>query len=169
MTRMLLAGAVEQRDTIDSAMLDTVLSEFQRDDEADEAPPARPRPDRAMPAPEAVARARFEAFGSDHPELDRELYRHATRRLAAAQEQLLLLGRKSALERLATFLIDLGKRQQKDRASLPRAVHLPMSRIEIADYLGLTKETVSRALAELKARSAFYKSLGSYPYEPVAG
>lgn len=98
------------------------------------------------------SRGRFHGFSTDHPQLEREIYRLAAHELAAAQAQLLLLGRKSALERVASFLLDLGKRQQKNGAGLPRSVSLPMSRIEIADYLGLTKETVSRVLAELKSR-----------------
>jgi len=97
-------------------------------------------------------RSRFNQFTDDHPELEREIYRLAAHELAAAQAQMLLLGRKSALERVASFLLDLGKRQQKGCSGLPQSVSLPMSRIEIADYLGLTKETVSRVFAELKSR-----------------
>ncbi|WP_300974988.1 cyclic nucleotide-binding domain-containing protein [Sphingomonas sp. LHG3406-1] len=98
------------------------------------------------------SRSRFHDFADEHPELEREIYRLAAHELAAAQAQMLLLGRKSALERVASFLLDLGKRQQKGCSGLPRSVSLPMSRIEIADYLGLTKETVSRVFAELKSR-----------------
>lgn len=71
--------------------------------------------------------------------------------LSAAQDRMLLLGRKSAMERMATFLLAMGERQSnasKDR----RDVHLPMSRSDIADYLGLTVETVSRILTQLKNR-----------------
>jgi CRP/FNR family transcriptional regulator len=58
-------------------------------------------------------------------------------------EMLVLLGKKSADERLATFLLNLSRRYQ-DRKLSPYEFNLPMSRMEIANYLGLTIETVSR-------------------------
>ncbi|MCW3796575.1 cyclic nucleotide-binding domain-containing protein [Sphingomonas sp. BN140010] len=95
-------------------------------------------------------RARFDEFVEEHPELERELYRKAAHELAAAQAQMLLLGRKSAAERLASFFLDLAARQQRLTAATSRFVDLPMCRADVADYLGLTKETVSRLLAQLK-------------------
>ncbi len=97
-------------------------------------------------------RARFSGFGETHPLLERELYSLAAHELAAAQAQMVLLGRKSALERVASFLLDLLRRQERYDGAEQHIVDLPMSRLEIADYLGLTKETVSRIFAELKRR-----------------
>jgi CRP/FNR family nitrogen fixation transcriptional regulator len=65
--------------------------------------------------------------------------------LRQTQDHLLLLGRKNALERLAAFLIEMTQRTGSDRS-----LQLAMPRHDIADYLGLTLETVSRMFAELK-------------------
>lgn len=83
------------------------------------------------------------------PALEAALLDRATHELAAAQNQMLLLGRKTALERIATFLLDLPGHDPA-RATAEGLVHLPMTRSEIADYLGLTIETVSRVLTKLK-------------------
>jgi CRP/FNR family transcriptional regulator, nitrogen fixation regulation protein len=69
--------------------------------------------------------------------------------LRQTQEHLLLLGRKNALERVAAFLLDTAKRTKS-----VSVVELAMARHDIADYLGLTLETVSRMIAELKERGA---------------
>ncbi len=71
----------------------------------------------------------------------------ALRRFARLQAHLVLLGRMSANERMASFLRDLLERQDGDRL-----IHLPMQRNDIADYLGMTFETVSRVLRVLKDR-----------------
>lgn len=65
--------------------------------------------------------------------------------LRQTQDHLLLLGRKNALERLAAFLIEMAHRTGSERS-----LQLAMPRHDIADYLGLTLETVSRMFAELK-------------------
>lgn len=65
--------------------------------------------------------------------------------LRQTQDHLLLLGRKNALERLAAFLLDMVR-----RSGSGRKLQLAMPRHDIADYLGLTLETVSRMFAELK-------------------
>jgi CRP/FNR family transcriptional regulator len=95
------------------------------------------------------SRARFDAFVEDHPRVERELYRLAAHELGMAQEQMILLGRKTALERVASFLLGLLKRQ-KERGVAGDTVALQMNRLDIADYLGLTKETVSRVFTSLK-------------------
>jgi CRP/FNR family nitrogen fixation transcriptional regulator len=63
-----------------------------------------------------------------------------------AQAHMLLLGRHTACERVAAFLLDFRK-----RAGGANAIDLPMSRQDIADYLGLTIETVSRTFTQLQA------------------
>jgi CRP/FNR family nitrogen fixation transcriptional regulator len=79
----------------------------------------------------------------------REMWLMTADHLRHAEDHLLLLGRKTALERLAAFLIEMD------------IVHgnsclfdLPMSRRDIADYLGLTLETVSRGFSELQKKQA---------------
>lgn len=95
-------------------------------------------------------RNRFDGFVEEHGAMERELYRVAAHELAAAQRQMVLLGRKTAAERVASFFLLLAGKVQKATGSPPRFIDLPMSRSDIADYLGLTKETVSRVLAALK-------------------
>ncbi|WP_424138700.1 helix-turn-helix domain-containing protein [Roseomonas chloroacetimidivorans] len=69
-------------------------------------------------------------------------------KLAAAQDRFILLGRRTATERVAAFLLDLAERGQGSAGT----VDLPMSRYDIADYLGLTAETVSRVLSTLRKK-----------------
>jgi CRP/FNR family transcriptional regulator len=69
--------------------------------------------------------------------------------LAETREQLLSLGRKSAIEKLATFLLRISRRNCREGEDEYR-LYLPMTRMEIADYLGLTVETVSRNFTRLK-------------------
>jgi len=88
---------------------------------------------------------RFDEFVDDHPPMERELYIAAARGLAIAQTQMLLLGRKTAAERMASFFLALSEREGGGDT-----IELPMSRSDIADFLGLTKETVSRVLADLR-------------------
>ncbi|TJW51123.1 MAG: cyclic nucleotide-binding domain-containing protein [Mesorhizobium sp.] len=82
------------------------------------------------------------ATGAD---ISRQLLPLALKGLTRAQEHLLVLGRQNAIERVAAFLVDMAERQ----GGL-RQVELPMSRMDIGDYLGLTIETVSRVFTRLK-------------------
>ena len=86
----------------------------------------------------------------DFPAMEARLLETACNELVAAQDQMLLLGRKTALERVASFLIA----RQRDVLGCHGpvdSIDLPMTRAEIADYLGLTIETISRTISKLKA------------------
>ncbi|HEV7371490.1 cyclic nucleotide-binding domain-containing protein [Arenibaculum sp.] len=97
-----------------------------------------------------LPRARLEALMEEDAALRRRLMLVTARELVAAQEQMLLLGRKNAREKICSFLIALSRRRERTHGDGTR-VHLPMSRADIADYLGLTIETVSRTISKLKA------------------
>jgi CRP/FNR family transcriptional regulator, nitrogen fixation regulation protein len=83
-------------------------------------------------------------MGSD-TQLAQDMTMGMMRSLVRAQNHMLLLGRKSALEKIATFLLDMAERTSGDDA-----LDLPMSRTDIADHLGLTIETVSRSFTQLE-------------------
>src|SRR5215468_4962185 len=79
------------------------------------------------------------------PGLARKLWAVTADELRFAQDQLLLLGRKTANEKVASFLLLLAEQQNADDE-----IDIPMTRSDIAAYLGLTIETVSRTLTRLK-------------------
>ena len=88
------------------------------------------------------SRTSFAQFIADKPHLLRRMNELAVRELSQAQDHMVLLGRRSAEEKVATFLIGW-----RDRLA---QVALPMSRQDIADFLGLTIETVSRTFTKLE-------------------
>jgi CRP/FNR family transcriptional regulator len=94
-------------------------------------------------------RPKLEALLAEIPALEHQLLGDVATELVAAQDQMLLLGRKTARERVASFLLMLSRRAERHgRPANP--VALPMSRADIADYLGLTTETVSRTITQLR-------------------
>jgi len=93
----------------------------------------------------AYRRCSLEALATRDQGLANQVIASMMRSLERAQDHMLLLGRKHALERIATFLLVLSERLTADGH-----VDLPMSRIDIADHLGLTIETVSRSLTQLE-------------------
>jgi len=97
-------------------------------------------------------RVRLEMLLRELPKLEQRLLGMASHELAAAQDQMVLLGRKSARERVASFLLMLAKatERQGPQADL---IAVPMTRSDIADYLGLTMETVSRSLTQLSSEN----------------
>lgn len=84
----------------------------------------------------------FERLIDEVPGFARRLLAVTSHELHAAQDQMVLLGRKSAAEKVASFLLMLPARQDD--------IDVPMTRGDIADYLGLTVETVSRTLTRLR-------------------
>ncbi len=83
------------------------------------------------------------------PVLHNELVQAALREIGAMQDHFMMLGRKSAAEKVASFLWVLSERVGLDQGQC-RLVSLPMNRADIADFLGLTTETVSRSLSQLR-------------------
>jgi CRP/FNR family transcriptional regulator len=95
-------------------------------------------------------RRRLRNLFTRFPALELNLLAATCNELVVAQAQMLLLGRKTAIERLATFLI--GWADPSMPIGAPDSIVLPMGRGDIADYLGLTIETVSRSLTLLRKR-----------------
>lgn len=91
-----------------------------------------------------VKRQSLEMVADNDLVVARNLLSMTTSNLQHAEDHMLLLGRKTSLERVAAFLIEMDK-----RLTAAGVMALPMSRRDIADYLGLTLETVSRALSRL--------------------
>jgi CRP-like cAMP-binding protein len=103
---------------------------------------------------EALTEARLQPYrialledGEGDPGLHRILLQHALREMSALQDHLMMLGRKSAVEKLSSFLFVLLHRPGNEAQ-----ISLPMSRADIADFLGLTTETVSRVFTQLRKR-----------------
>lgn len=92
----------------------------------------------------AYRRCSLETLAACDGALARQVVATTLLSLERAQDHMILLGRKSAAEKVATFLLAMAERVHED------AIELPMSRSDIADYLGLTIETVSRTLTQLE-------------------
>ncbi len=94
-----------------------------------------------------VKRRSLESVAERDVQVANNLLSLTTSNLQHAEDHMLLLGRKTALERVAAFLIEMDR-----RLTATDILALPMCRRDIADYLGLTLETVSRALSDLHER-----------------
>lgn len=91
-----------------------------------------------------IKRRSLELVAESDAMVARNLLTLTTDNLQHAEDHMLLLGRKTSLERVAAFLTEMDR-----RLTAAGVMALPMSRRDIADYLGLTLETVSRALSRL--------------------
>lgn len=101
------------------------------------------------------ARKDFDKFAREHPRLEHKLLERTLTELDRTRKWMLLLGRKSAEERLATFLMEISQRMDPATCSDPdpdahRVFEIPFSRQQVGDVLGLTIETVSRQFTKLK-------------------
>lgn len=83
------------------------------------------------------------------PMLGFKLYEALSRELAATRDLMLTTGQRSAMERVAGFLLAFSRRNQRNGQD-PTTFELPMTRTDIGDFLGLTIETVSRTFTKLK-------------------
>jgi len=93
------------------------------------------------------ARGRFFSLVNETPALRPQLFAILCDEMSAAQDQMLLLGRKNAEERVVSFLLAIHR-----KSGVGDDIELPMSRLDMADYLGLTMETVSRTMTSLARR-----------------
>ena len=93
------------------------------------------------------SRARFFSLVNESPDLRGQLFGLLCDEMAVAQDQMLLLGHKSAEARVVSFLVAVHR-----KCAAGSEIELPMSRLDMADYLGLTIETVSRMMTSLVRR-----------------
>lgn len=98
-------------------------------------------------------REAFARLVEERPHLLRRLYDLASHELSLAQEQMVIIGRRTAEERVICFLVGLRKRWAPFNHNSV-TVPLPMTRQDIADFLGLAIETVSRAISKLAREKA---------------
>ena len=95
-------------------------------------------------------RSIFEDFSDRKPHLMKRMHEFATHELSLAQDHMVLLGRLTAEEKIATFLVSMKRRWTRVEGHELGLIRLPMGRQDIADYLGLTIETVSRVINQMQ-------------------
>ena len=98
-------------------------------------------------------RAFFEEVLRDNPEAERLFLVHLLDEVDAAREWLLLISGRKAVNRLASFLAILARRSKFKRIGNVAVVHMPLSRKDLAQYLGARPETLSRAFHELENKA----------------
>jgi len=95
-------------------------------------------------------RGRFERMLVKYPSLEKRLLERTLSELQLAREWMVLLGRKTAEERVASFILHVADKMS-NRGCVPSSgFDLPLSRADIADHIGLTIETVSRQITKLR-------------------
>ncbi len=95
----------------------------------------------------------FEKMVAQTPHISQRMLEMALDELDAARDWMLLLGRKTAREKIATFLMMIVRRSTEGEAVLTtgsKQITLPLTREAMADYMGLTLETVSRQFSKLR-------------------
>ena len=105
----------------------------------------------------AFRRSRLDELTAADPAFGNQVLASMMKCLGRAQDHMLLLGRKTAQEKIATFLLDLARRISSD----DEHIELPMQRSDIADHLGLTIETVSRTLTQFARQGLIRLQAGS--------
>jgi len=104
----------------------------------------------------SFARRQSESLLDRFPKFERRLLGQASNELAIAQEQMVLLGQKTAIEKVASFLLMTSERVCRN-GQPDNPIWLPMTREDIGDYLGLSTETTSRMFTWLERRGAISK------------
>ena len=101
-------------------------------------------------------RADFDRFAGEHPALEHKLLTRTLGELDRTRKWMLLLSRKTAEEKVATFLLEMAERlvnsscEHAENANSAERFELPFTRQQIGDILGLTIETVSRQMTQLR-------------------
>jgi CRP/FNR family transcriptional regulator, nitrogen fixation regulation protein len=96
-------------------------------------------------------RRSMESLADENPEVNRQIRRMAYESISRLQARVLILGRPTALNKVCSFLMEMADRTDRKQSEV---IVLPMSRYDIADYLALSVETVSRSLTHLRKRGA---------------
>jgi CRP/FNR family transcriptional regulator len=98
-----------------------------------------------------IERTKLERLLRAYPTLERRLLDLCLDELAQTQEHVVTVGRRTAESRVAAFLLGIVEAQRR-RGPLPAELSMPMTRADIADFLGLTLETVSRTLTSFRKK-----------------
>jgi len=100
----------------------------------------------------SLPQAAVERMIAESPSLEHRLYQQTLRELDEAREWMVTLGRRTAAEKVASFLVTIARHLDPgSQEGKSAAFDLPLTRADIADYLGLTIETVSRQLTKLRS------------------
>lgn len=100
------------------------------------------------------SKSRLTRIMQSFPQVQAKIFELCHHYLSASEDHIILLGRKTAKEKVASFLLRYGEQFGRDTIQKNHHICMPMTRVEIADFLGLTTETVSRILTSLARDSA---------------